>query len=403
MEFFSKIDILSPPITLYYKEKPLHPSIFSGILSILSYILMASYAFYYLLLYYNKKNYTAFFFNRYVEDAGNFPLNSSSMFTFLQLYDTSQESTVIDIDFDSVRFIGLENTIDTYVSNSDLTNYNHWIYGKCNNDTDTEGINHLINFTNYFKGACIRKYYNKNDRKYYETNDINFKWPALTRGCSNTGAGYYGIIAEKCKNDSLRVNLENKFCKSDYEINEYMSHVSIKLKLLDYFADVFNYDEPFTKYFYEITSGLFEESYTTNHLNFNPAVMETNTGIIFQKTDKKYAYIFDQNEKITSSARNTGIYIAFYFWMQNTMQYYIRNYQLLEEALSNISGITRIILLVSNIINYIFSRYITLVDSEELFFGQNEKNFMERKYNKNIVEKQIKKDVGIQILLKKIY
>ena len=96
------------------------------------------------------------------------------MFGFIQFISTI-ENRIVDIDFDSARLIGIEKSIDTYTSNTDLTNYDHWIYGKCNNDTDTVGISNLINFSDYFQGACIRKYYNKNDKKYYETNDENFR------------------------------------------------------------------------------------------------------------------------------------------------------------------------------------------------------------------------------------
>ena len=82
--------------------------------------------------------------------------------------------------------------------------------------------------------------------------------------------------------------------------------------------------------------------------------------------------------------------------MQNTMQYYERKYELLQDALSSIGGITRLILSVAKIINYIHSRYITLIDSEELFIFQNENNFKETINNKNVLEKQIKKDIGNQ-------
>ena len=121
------------------------------------------------------------------------------MFNFLQV---SKNDEAVEIDFDSVRFIGLEITIDMYNSDSDLTKYNHWIYGKCNNDTDIEGIedrSYLIyfNFIEYSKSACIRKYYNKTTGKYYETNDINFRRPSIDRGCANKGATYYGIVVEK--------------------------------------------------------------------------------------------------------------------------------------------------------------------------------------------------------------
>ena len=291
-----------------------------------------------------------------------------------------------------MRFIGLEVAIEIYVSNPDLSNYNHWIYGKCNNNTDAKGIEHLINSSYYFKSACIRKYYNKTVGKYYETNSINFRWPSLNRGCANSDATYYGIILEKCSNDSLRTSLEKKICKSDSEINNYIFHTAINLKIINHIIDVFNYDEPYTKYFNSIRNELSSESYIINHLNFNPVVIKTRKGILFEKIEQKHIYLYDINEKVTKSTENTGIYMAFYFWMQNSMQYYERKYELLQDSLSDIGGITRLILSVASLINYIISYYVTLVDTEKLFFAQKEKNVMAGINNKSTAEKKIKKD-----------
>ena len=389
MKFFSKIDLISPKITLYYKGELLHPSIFSGLLSLICCTFVVLAGIYYLREVFLKKNPTAFFFNRFVQDAGIFPLNSSSMFNYVQI---SKNDEAVMIDFDSVRFIGLDRSIEMYILNPNLTDYDHWIYGKCNNDTDIGGIRniHNFNFTEYSKSACIRKYYNKTTGKYYETNDINFRWPSLDRGCANKGATYYGIVVEKCKNDSLRINFEKKLCKSDSEINEYMSYAQIKLLFVDHYADVYNYKEPFRKYIYDLGNGIYDESFYTNNINLNPSSVKTHHGMILDKIDEKNAYSYYKTERVTSSTGDTGIYTAFYFWMQNTMQHYERKYQSLLDALSNVGGMTRIILIISNVINYIVSRYVILVDSDELFFALNEKN---KKEGLNFEERQIKKDI----------
>ena len=390
MKFLSKIDTISPSITLYYKGELAHPSIFSSILSLVCYILIFIFIAYYLREFFQKKNPSAYFFNRYVEDAGNFSLNSHSIFNFLQI---SRNENVIDIDFDSVRFIGFDVAISSYSAYNILTNYDHWIYGKCNNNTDTEGIGYLINSNDYFKSACIRKYYNKTLGKYYDTNDINFRWPSLNRGCSNPNATYYGIVVEKCRNDSLRTNLEKKYCKSGSEIDKYMLYTGLTLKIIDHVIDVFNYDEPFTKYFEDISNAVYSDTYIVNHLNLNPVNIETRKGLIFERVEEKRIHLFDKNEKVTASTGSTGIYMAYYFWMQNSLHYYERKYQLLQDVLSNIGGITRIILFVANLINRFASYYVTLEDSEELFIDQNSKYFMEEINNKIITEKKIKKDI----------
>ena len=96
--------------------------------------------------------------------------------------------------------------------------------------------------------------------------------------------------------------------------------------------------------------------------------------------------------------------MVFYFWLQNAMQYYERKYKLLQDILSNIGGIARVILSVANVINYFASYYVTLVDSEELFITQNGINFIEEIDNKSINEKKIKKDIDNSSLpIKKMY
>ena len=42
----------------------------------------------------------------------------------------------------------------------------HWLYGKCNNDSDTKGICYLIDKEYFNESACIRKFYDHTDKVY---------------------------------------------------------------------------------------------------------------------------------------------------------------------------------------------------------------------------------------------
>ena len=79
------MDWLSPPITLYFKGETQHISIFSGILSICAYILVFTAIIYYFLGYIQRQSPKAYFFNRYIDDAGYFPVNATQMFNFIQI------------------------------------------------------------------------------------------------------------------------------------------------------------------------------------------------------------------------------------------------------------------------------------------------------------------------------
>ena len=116
--------------------------------------------------------------------------------------------------------------------------------------------------------------------------------------------------------------------------------------------DVVNYENPFIKYFYSVSNGLFENTFTTNHLNLNPATLITNDDLFFENSKEIGSYFFEQNEKIYKSSKS-GIYVAFYFWMQNRMQYYERKYSKLQDALSDIGGLASILLTIAYFINYL--------------------------------------------------
>ena len=117
MQFFKKIDILSPPITLYFKGDREHSSIFSGILSIIVSLLILAATIYYFLGFINKDSPKAYCFSRYIEDAGNFPLNSSSMFNYVQFVD-KKDGAKNSFDLTAFRAIGVDDIYyEEYMNN----------------------------------------------------------------------------------------------------------------------------------------------------------------------------------------------------------------------------------------------------------------------------------------------
>ena len=77
-------------------------------------------------------------------------------------------------------------------------------------------ICHLFNVTSADEVTEIIK---AEKKKYYDTTENEFIWPTLMHGCSNDKTSNYGIIIEKCRNDTLKKN-----CKSQSEIDEYLEH-----------------------------------------------------------------------------------------------------------------------------------------------------------------------------------
>ena len=388
--FLKKLDMISPPITLYFNGEAQHMSIFSGILTIITFIFIFISAIYYALLFVNRNNPKAYFFNRYIEDAGTFPVNASSMFNFIQV-NNKRTNKVVPFDFSVIRAVGLDNAFyDEYMNNPNIiSGIDHWIYGYCNNNTDTEGIGYLISFDYYEQSACIRSYYDHSKKQYFKTEEDGFKWPIIEKGCSHPDATYYGIIMQRCDETPEILKSQGPACKSEDEITEEINKIGLKFQLIDQYTDILNYNRPFTKYFYEVTSAITNGVYIINHLNFNPANILTHNGFFFDNQVEERSYYFTQNEKHTvdqsilaEGQTTNGCLIGIYFWMQNTLQYYERNYDRIQDILSSIGGISRVLLTVSSIINLLVHNFIILLDTENLVLNSEEENFKGRESEK---------------------
>ena len=380
--FIKSLDILSPTITLYFKGERKHSSKTSGILSIISHAFVLLMGVYYAIDFINKKEPKAYFYNRYVEDAGNFPLNSSMMFNFIQICEEATNSP-IPFDYSAIKVIGSDDVFsDEYMNDPNvILNRDHWIYGYCEN-IDAKGLEDLIDYNDFYKSSCIKKYYNKNTKKYYNTGENGFRYPVLEKGCSHPNRTYYGIIMQRCDKVPEPLRSQGVKCKSESEISDAITKISLKFKIIDNIADILNYKRPLKKYLYEITSAIVNGVFIVNHLNFNPVNMVTNNGFILKEKIEELSFVFLQNEKHTMDSSNleigqttNGCLIGIYFWMQNTMQYYERIYDKFQDILSDIGGVYSIVKSIAYIINLLVHNFIIILDTEELVIIRDQKNF----------------------------
>ena len=391
--FLKKLDWLSPPITLYFKGEGSHVSIYSGILSLVAYIIVVVATFYYALGFINRQDPKAYFFNRYIEDAGTFPVNATQMFNFIQV-SNPQTNLKVPLDFSAFRIVGFDDAYsDDYMNNPEIVRTkNHWVYGNCNNSTDTEGIGHLVTQDFYEQSACIRKYYDVEKHKYFKTGEDGFRWPVIVKGCSNPDRTYYGIIMQRCDHASEFLTESGEpACKTSSEIDNVINSVSFNFQIIDHYADMLNYEMPFTKYFYEVTSSITTGNFVIQHLNFNPANMITHNGYFFDNQVEEKAYFFTQNEKQTVSFTRAemdegktinGCLIGVYFWMQNTLQYYERTYDRIQDILSDIGGISSIVLTIAGMLNLLIHNFIVILDTEDLALSTEQDNYNSREMSR---------------------
>ena len=267
--FIKNLDYLSPTITLYHEGSLSHSSIVSGILSILSFMLIIAIAVYFSLDLILRRNPAAFYYNRYIEDSGIFPLNSSSVFHFITLALAGNGLVDNGVDFNSFRIFGIETYFTYYLNDTNINHFNHWLYGPCKIGVDNGRGRDILRSHSYFeKSACIKKYFDMDKQKYFDIGEPEFRWPVMAHGTYNAKSKYYGIILERCKEETINLILggENNHCTTDEQFKEIMGLSSIAhMFYADYYVDVLNYTNPNTKFLNRVENVINFENYHMNN------------------------------------------------------------------------------------------------------------------------------------------
>ena len=365
-----KIDFISPEITLFYKGSLSHSSIISGILSLISCTIIIGISIYYfLILIYRERDSPKVANNhQYIEDAGIFPLNSSSFFHFISLVKDENQLNYENFDFTSFNLIGLETYINFYENDKDLSKYNHWLYGFCNREIDIKGIENLVTQDFFTKSACIRKYYDSSSYKYYEIGDKNFRWPTLAHGTFNPNKQFYTLILIKCEQNLLNNIFDKENTCKNYEEIEKISNKrwGIHFHFIDHYVDILKYKEPIKNYFNRIENTIDKDNYSINNINFNPILITTQNGILFNHYVDAKSYYYDRNDVFIKLVKDDNIYMVYYLWLKNSMNYYERIYKTITDVLSTIGGISNAIIFIVHIINKFINQYTALKDIKSI-------------------------------------
>jgi hypothetical protein len=393
--FIKYLDFISPAITFHHKGHLSHFSVVSGIISIISIVIIFIISIQFILEVFTRKNPSAYYYNNFIKDAGIFPLNSSSLFHFISIAQNTSNLVDEGVNFRNFRIVGFNTFFDNYKDDRNISNYEHWLYGKCNNKTDTEGISHLVEYKFFENSACIKKYFSFSNQQYYDIGDPNFKWPVISHGTFNPHIQFYSIIIERCREDTLNLILgEGQHCKNDKEMKDLFANIgSSHLFYIDNYIDVLNYTNPTTKFFNNIETGLHINDYTVNHLNLNPTVVKSYNGLVFDNSEKEFSFSFERNDAYSFQNGDSEIYTAYYFWLKNKINYYERNYKKVQNAISSIGGIYQVIVVIASIINRLYNKYIVLCDTEMLLFYSiytEKKTFIKKKVShSNIIHQNI--------------
>ncbi len=358
---FEMFDILSPEITLFYKGKVHHSSIYSAILSLISIMIIITFSIIFLQDL-KRKNPSAFFYNRFLEEIKPIPYNSTGLFHLLNLTDEKfpyEPNKIFTI-------VGVDNYMYQFDFNN-IESFDHYIYDYCE-EIDIKGIENTIlnNTLEFNKSFCLKRFYNKTTQKVYNLNNNEYPYPQIIYLASHPQATLYGIIVEKCKNSTI---INNNNCYSNEIIEEALkSIIGYSIDFLDHNIIIDNYNIPNANIYHTVQNLYnFGVGYTTNHLNFLPTMLRTNKGYVLDDEVSLNSYKFSFNEKLTTlfseeENPNKGIYAAFYFWFQNQEDNFVRSYKKIQDILGSITGIARIIFLCAKAVNLLIHNYTYIND-----------------------------------------
>ena len=377
-----KADFLSPQITLYHKGFLSHSSIASGIISIISFIIIIIFGVYYSLDLIKRENPKLYFFNSVIDKSEEFPLNSSSVFHYISFIEGEK---VQNFDSLSFRLIGFESYYSIYFYSRNISQFDHWLYGLCNFEIDTKGLNtSLFDKGDFEKSLCIKKFYNSIDNVYYDINHPNFRWPKISHGSTNE-LTIYSIFMEKCEEDTLELILGKGNKCNNISENYFSGNWGTKFNFIDNLVSVLEYKKPNKQYIYTIENTLDKDNFSINHINFNPSVIKTYNGVIFENLIKEFSYIFDRNDVFMEANKNNNIFMIFTLYMKNRMQCYKRIYKSIQDVLSDIGGVSEFITLLASHINSFYNNYNILFDFDKLISTSiNKKNKNKIKNDKEL-------------------
>ena len=383
-------DLLSQKIYLYFQGKKRHSSNFSAALSLLMIFLCSFYIFYLLTDIFLHKSISFFSFKKYVKDVSYFPFNyeKNGIFHYFQFVSNKKNATAFNKKYIRIFMSRIHQGYFNNYKNLNVTE--HWVYDLCREGIDDKNVPKEVfeSGTNISGGACLRYYYNIEDKKYYSINDKkNFKYPYLEHGISSNQNQLLNSNIEKCNNDSILSEILGP-CGDANKMEDYINSLpGLYFQLLENQINTDNYSNPLLSFINGIPGSFDNLNVPINNIYLSPYNIDLQKGTLFPSYTKISTYTLNTNDKYYWYNYNKrGNLLAVYsYWLQNFSQEIKGGYVTLYDILPNIGGMIKFIFYVFFSINYFFNKFVVFQDSADLYWKIAEQKF-NRDKQKDIYE-----------------
>jgi len=189
----------------------------------------------------------------------------------------------------------------------------------------------------------------------------------LEHGTFNPQNKIYSLIVYKCDQNILN-NIFGKGhkCKTDDEIEEIINKRGLMhFNFIDHYVDILKFKEPIKKYFYRIENTIDKDNYSMNNINFNPILIKSQKGIIFDNYENKKSYSYERND-VFIKLKKGNIYMEYSLLLNNRVNYYERIYKKLTVSLTTLGGVANTIIIIATFIKKIINQFTALKDIQTI-------------------------------------
>ena len=369
-DIFKKINFLKPEVDIEHEGESFKESIFPLVISIIAIALMIYSIIYFFMPIFKREGPSTSIYHGYIVQEGSYELSYSGFPHYLYMNDYNTTDLLLGFDFTSFRVIGIEASLNeyTHLYEKDITKLDHWLYGNCEPEkydfTKFDWESKIIN-----ESACIQKYYNHNDKKYYYLTDPQFKWPHVSYGDLAGNNDIYTLFIEKCQENTLHELFGNDIhCKSDSDIKINIDYgVWVRLIFYDNYINLLDYKQPNGGFVDYLEYSINNNFMTIDNVHFSPVTFNSDDGIFFEHSSSITLYQYEDNELfIQNNIMDDNIYLSYNINFNNKMSFYERTYSKLLDVLSDLGGIIEIITFIAEFIVKYYNEYIVLKNTKKI-------------------------------------
>jgi len=365
-------DLFGKPLQLKIGKQNKKNTVFGGILSLLTYLIIISSLIYKILEYFERDQPTVNFKLNQMTSPKAMNLTDQNLDLVFALVDSKTYNLIEDIDsyFDFIFYY----TKYTRTESTDVKKIKTLDTRNC---SDLERSSNAYGVLNNFNKKWINNSICMGDKLKNSSDDIIINGTFVGNNFSQISIWIY-----KCNQTNRNLTNNSKKCKSDEEITSIRDKSYLELFFVDTNAKYENYTYPIDNYMANIYWKLSSSDSFKTNLKFKNIEIHTDVGFFSHVLNSISFFSFDQYEHIESDKTPNYIFNTvgvMYIFPSLNNEIYTRVYLRLEDIAASIGGFYKILMLIGHFFSAIpfkYRFYQTMINHLWSFDYESSPNFI---------------------------